>query len=100
MSDSELERTQAEQAGAEAGRIGGGPGRDPAHSADDVDEAHRPLEEAGQGEAEGAEAADAELIENASHGDQHAARHVINDAPDADEDARAERHEDTRPADR
>ena len=33
------------------------------------DEARRPLEESGQGEAEGFEQAEAELIENASHGD-------------------------------
>ena len=35
----------------------------------DRDEARRPLEESGQGEAEGFEQAEAELIENASHGD-------------------------------
>jgi uncharacterized protein HemY len=34
-------------------------------------EANRPLEEAGEGEAEGFELAEQALIENASHGDQH-----------------------------
>jgi hypothetical protein len=54
------------------------------------DEARRPLEEAGQGEAEGFEQAEKELIEHASHGDQHAARRAIQDAPaDESDDARA-----------
>ncbi len=53
-------------------------------------EAQRPLEEAGQGESEGFEQAEQELIEHASHGDQHAARRVIRDAPlDEADDARA-----------
>jgi hypothetical protein len=52
-------------------------------------EAQRPLDEAGQGESEGFEQAEEELIEHASHGDQHAARRVIADAPDEDADPRA-----------
>ncbi len=54
-------------AGAEAANIGGAP----AHYAGDedglteADEAHRPLEEAGQGVSEGQEQAEAELIDNA-----------------------------------
>ncbi|MDX6697913.1 MAG: hypothetical protein QOE65_1310 [Solirubrobacteraceae bacterium] len=36
---------------------------------EDADEAMRPLREAGQGEAEGFEVAEADLIENATHGD-------------------------------
>lgn len=34
-------------------------------------EENRPLEEAGEGESEGFELAEQQLIENASHGDQH-----------------------------
>ena len=47
------------------------------------------MAEAGQGEAEGFEQAEQELIEHASHGDQHAARQAIEDAPDTSDDARA-----------
>jgi hypothetical protein len=55
------------------------------------DEAQRPLEEAGQGEAEGFEQAQRDLVEHASHGDQHAARQAIEDAPEGSDDARAVR---------
>lgn len=34
-----------------------------------IDEAHKPLVEAGQGESEGFEEAERELVEHASHGD-------------------------------
>jgi hypothetical protein len=80
MHDSE--REQEEAAAAEAGAIGGrvDGGRD---------EATRPLDEAGQGESEGFEQAERELVEHASHGDQHAARRVIQDAPDEVDDPRA-----------
>ena len=55
---------EAEAAAAEAARIGGrvAPLSD--------DPAREPLEEAGEGEAEGFELAEEELIDNASHGDQ------------------------------
>lgn len=43
-------------------------------------EERRAVEEAGGGEAEGFELAERELIEHASHGDEHAARHVLRDA--------------------
>ena len=43
-------------------------------------EANRPLEEAGEGEAEGFELAEAELIDHASHGDQHGTTPIIRDA--------------------
>jgi hypothetical protein len=36
---------------------------------DPIDEAHRPLVEAGEGEDEGFDVAEADLIEHASHGD-------------------------------
>jgi len=54
------------------------------------DEAARaPVREAGGGESEGFEEAERQLIENASHGDQHAAHRILGDAPDAVEDDRA-----------
>lgn len=51
---------------------------------DDVgpDPAYAPLEEAGEGESEGFELAERELIEHASHGDEHAASRILFDAPD------------------
>jgi hypothetical protein len=55
---------EAEEAAAEAARIGG---RRPEY---DVDESERALEEAGEGEAEGFELAEHDLIEEASHGDE------------------------------
>ena len=79
MNDEERERTtmdedlpptedltlgeQERAAAVDAGRIGG--------PAPDVegDEASRPLEEAGQGVAEGFEQSERELVEQASHGD-------------------------------
>jgi hypothetical protein len=45
--------------------------------------------EAGGGEAEGFEEAEQELVEHASHGDQHAARRAIEDAPEGSDDLRA-----------
>ena len=56
---------EAEAAAAEAARIGG-----PAPDDAVTDPAQRPLVEGGEGEAEGFELAEEELIENASHGDQ------------------------------
>lgn len=52
-----------EAAAREAAGIGGTAGDE------DIDPAQRPLQEAGEGEAEGFEDAEKELIENASHGD-------------------------------
>jgi hypothetical protein len=43
-------------------------------------EANRPLEEAGEGESEGFELAEAELIDHASHGDLHGTTPIIRDA--------------------
>ena len=62
-SDEEFVREQEEAAAAEAGGIGG-EGSDM-----DLDPAQRPLAEAGEGESEGFEDAEKELIEHASHGD-------------------------------
>jgi hypothetical protein len=90
MTRDDRARREADKAAAEAGAIGGQTSSDP----DPVDEeqpdqAHRPLVEAGQGEAEGFEEAERDLIEHASHADQHAACRVIDNAPDRSEDARA-----------
>lgn len=54
---------EEEEAAAEAGAIGGVTGEP------DLPEAQRPLAEAGEGEAEGFEQAEEQLIEAASHGD-------------------------------
>jgi hypothetical protein len=78
---------QADLAAAEAARIGGQPSTDESPE-DQPDEAQRPLVEAGQGEAEGFEQAEQELIDHASHGDQHAGRRVIEDATTERDDAR------------
>lgn len=82
-------RDEAEKAAAEAARIGGRVSAEPPAAEGAPDEAERPLAEAGQGEAEGFEQAEQELIEHASHGDQHAARRAIEDAPEEEDDARA-----------
>jgi uncharacterized protein HemY len=49
-------------------------------------EAQRPLDEAGEGEAEGFEQAEEDLIEHASHGDQHGTAKITQDAGDLDEE--------------
>jgi hypothetical protein len=80
-----LAEREAEEAAAEAGRIGGG-------VPDDGDDpAQRPLSEAGEGEAEGFELAERALEENAGHGDQH--RFPDRDAPPPEEREQAERGE-------
>jgi hypothetical protein len=87
--EDELERREADRAAAEAGAIGGSVSSDPVSAEGTPDEAQRPLDEAGQGEAEGFEQAERDLIEHASHGDQHAARHAAEDAPGDSDDARS-----------
>ncbi len=69
-----FEQQEIDAAAAEAGAIGGRAGDE------DLDPAQRPLAEAGEGVAEGFEQAEDELIEHASHGDQHSARMPIYDA--------------------
>ncbi len=54
---------EADAAGSEAARIGGRAGDE------DLDPADRPLAEGGEGEDEGFELAEEELIEAAEHGD-------------------------------
>jgi hypothetical protein len=81
-------REEADRAAAEAARIGGRTSSEP--PSEPVDEAERPLVEAGEGEAEGFEQAERRLGEHASHSDEHAARRAIQDAPlDETEDPRA-----------
>lgn len=79
-------RKQAEAAAAEAGAIGGQPSSEPEFR-EEADEAARPVVEAGGGEAEGFEQAERELVEHATHGDQHAARRAIEDAPQLETEA-------------
>jgi hypothetical protein len=57
---------EEEAAAAEAGQIGG----DRPDYYEDDDESSRPLEEAGEGEAEGFELAEEDLVEEASHGEE------------------------------
>ncbi len=85
MSDDALDQRETDAAAAEAGAIGGDPGT----QEDGLDEAQRPLVEAGEGEAEGFEESERLLEDHASHGDQHAARRVLEDAGGLDEDDRA-----------
>jgi hypothetical protein len=50
-------------------------------------EERRAVEEAGGGEAEGFEQAEADLIDHASHGDQHGTSRITQDAGHLDEEA-------------
>jgi len=84
----DFERREEDAAAADAAAIGGSVSSEPESIEGDPDEAVRPLVEAGQGEAEGFELAESQL-EHASHGDQHAARQAIEDAPDEVDDLRA-----------
>jgi hypothetical protein len=80
----DLQQTQdeAEAAAAEAAKIGG---EAPIES---DDPAQQPLIEAGEGEAEGFELAEARLRDIASHGDQH--RFPDRDVPPPEEGGQAE----------
>lgn len=72
-------------AAAEAARIGG-PRPDYDIDDDHKDESWRPLEEAGQGEAEGFELAEHDLIEEASHGEEARSPELDAFAPEAESD--------------
>src|SRR5947209_15439887 len=86
----DFEREQENAAAEEAARIGGEPSSEPPPAdADERDPAQQSVREGGGGEAEGFEEAERELIEHASHGDQHAARRALEDAPNEDDDSRA-----------
>jgi len=49
-------------------------------------EERRALDEAGEGEAEGFELAEQDLIEHASHGDEHGTARITQDAGSLDEE--------------
>ena len=89
--DDPLAARHTDRAAAEAGAIGGRVSSEPDAADYGAGEAERPLAEAGEGEAEGFEQAEQELIEHASHGDQHAARQAVEDAPDESDDIRIAR---------
>ena len=59
----------------------------PQNADDPVDPALAPLIEAGGGESEGFELAEQDLVEHASHGDQHGTTPIVADAFDDPEDA-------------
>jgi hypothetical protein len=84
--DEEFVVQETDEAAAEAASIGGRASSEPQPEDGAPDEAQRPLIEAGEGEAEGFEQAEEELIEHASHGDQHAAGRVLEDAPRESDD--------------
>lgn len=86
MSESEFEAEQEKEAAAEAGAIGGRASSEPPSEFErELSEADRPVIEGGEGESEGFELAEYELEEHASHGDEHAARRIIEDAALLDE---------------
>ena len=66
--DDPLAAEEADLAATEAAAIGGVAGDE------DLGPAERPVREAGGGEQEGFEMAEDDLVEHASHGDQHSAR--------------------------
>lgn len=91
MSESEFEAEQEKEAAAEAGSIGGRVSSEPPTEFErEMSEADRPVIEGGEGESEGFELSEYELEEHASHGDEHAARRVIEDADLLDEGEPAE----------
>ena len=66
------------------------PGVDPIHDLEERRrEARRAVDEAGGGEAEGFELAEQELIEHASHGDEHNTTAILRDAEDISEEPEA-----------
>jgi hypothetical protein len=79
-SDDSLVDEEEAAAAAEAAGIGGVAGDE------DLEPAERPVREAGGGEAEGFEMAEEDLIEHASHGDQHSARMALYHAGQDEED--------------
>jgi hypothetical protein len=85
--DESYEQQEAELAASEAAQIGGRAGDE------DLDPAQRAVLEAGGGEAEGFEDAEAALIDHASHGDQEPAHVILHDQGAAEEQNL--RHEDS-----
>jgi hypothetical protein len=74
-----FEEAEIAAAESEAAHIGGTAGDE------DLPDAERPVREAGGGEAEGFEMAEADLIDHASHGDEHSARIPLYDAGQPEE---------------
>jgi hypothetical protein len=66
----------------------------PENPDDPVDPAFAPLIEAGEGEAEGFDVAEADLIEHAEHGDQHGTDPIWHDAAGFDEEELTELDDD------
>ena len=62
----------------------------PENPDDPVDPAFAPLIEAGEGESEGFELAEADLIEHAEHGDEHSTQPIWRDAAGFDAPERAD----------
>jgi hypothetical protein len=89
---SEFEAEQEKEAAAEAAAIGGRASSEPPTEYErELSEADRPVVEAGEGESEGFELSEMQLQEHASHGDEHAARRILEDAALYDEDEASER---------
>lgn len=89
MESDDLAAREAEAAAAEAGRIGGEPSdldSGVSGELDGHDPAERPVREAGGGEAEGFEEAEAALIDHASHGDLGHSPRIDDFAPEAESD--------------
>jgi hypothetical protein len=79
--EEEFEREQEDAARAEAAAIGGRVSSEPPTEYEgSMSEAERPVSESGGGESEGFELAEMELTEHASHGDEHSAGRIIEDA--------------------
>lgn len=85
--EAEFEAEQEQEAAAEAAAIGGRVSSDgPTEDELEMDEADRAVSEGGGGESEGFELAESELEEHASHGDEHSAGRILEDAALLDED--------------
>ena len=78
--DDRFVEEEEEAAAAEAAGLGGA--RPDYHT----DESHRALEESGEGEAEGFELAEEDLIEEASHGDEKRSPEVDGFTPELESD--------------
>ncbi len=87
MIDEEFEAEEEQEAAAEAAGIGGRVSYESlSDDEQEISEADRALIEAGEGESEGFELSEAALEENASHGDEHSAGRILEDAALNDED--------------
>jgi hypothetical protein len=82
--DDDFADEEAAAAATEARAIGGAAGDE------DLDLSERPVREAGGGESEGFEIAEDDLVEHASHGDEHSARMPLYHAGRPEEPGAAE----------